>query len=153
MTTHLFLLTHSLLFLWNHLHFFITQGMVDPGELVTSTLKREFLEETLNSGHQLSEEEKDALHTRLTSWMSSERAKIIYKGLVENDPRNTDNAWMETVVSHFHDERGDTFASLALRAGDDAREVKWMDVSNQLDLYADHKHFIHLVAQQTDCHW
>ena len=24
-----------------------------------------------------------------------------------DDPRNTDNAWMETVVLHFHDEAGD----------------------------------------------
>ena len=23
------------------------------------------------------------------------------------DPRNTDNAWMETVAIHFHDEKGD----------------------------------------------
>lgn len=127
--------------------------MVDPGELVTSTLRREFLEETLDSGHQLSEEAKDALQAQLTEWMSPAFAKIIFKGLVANDPRNTDNAWMETVVSHFHDENGDTFASLPLKAGDDARDVKWIDASNQLDLYADHKHFIHLVAQRIDCHW
>ena len=30
----------------------------------------------------------------------------IYRGYVD-DPRNTDNAWMETVVMHFHDESGE----------------------------------------------
>ena len=30
----------------------------------------------------------------------------IYRGYVD-DPRNTDNAWMETVVINFHDEIGD----------------------------------------------
>ena len=30
----------------------------------------------------------------------------IYRGYVD-DPRNTDNAWMETVVMHFHDECGE----------------------------------------------
>ena len=29
----------------------------------------------------------------------------LYKGYVD-DPRNTDNAWMETVVVNFHDEDG-----------------------------------------------
>lgn len=126
--------------------------MVDAGELVSNTLKREFLEETLN-GNELSDLEKQQLQQRLDKWMSSECATIMYKGIVESDPRNTDNAWMETVVSHFHDEHGDTFSSLPLKAGDDARDVKWMDISRQLDLYADHKHFIHLIAQSVNCHW
>lgn len=29
----------------------------------------------------------------------------VYKGYVD-DPRNTDNAWMETVAVNFHDELG-----------------------------------------------
>jgi len=29
----------------------------------------------------------------------------VYKGYVD-DPRNTDNAWMETVAVNFHDESG-----------------------------------------------
>lgn len=29
----------------------------------------------------------------------------LYRGYVD-DPRNTDNAWMETVVMNFHDEQG-----------------------------------------------
>lgn len=29
----------------------------------------------------------------------------MYKGYVD-DPRNTDNAWMETVAVNFHDESG-----------------------------------------------
>lgn len=32
----------------------------------------------------------------------------IYKGYVD-DPRNTDNAWMETVAFNFHDENGTVF--------------------------------------------
>lgn len=30
----------------------------------------------------------------------------VYKGYVD-DPRNTDNSWMETVAVNFHDETGD----------------------------------------------
>lgn len=32
----------------------------------------------------------------------------VYKGYVD-DPRNTDNAWMETVAVNFHDEKGLSF--------------------------------------------
>lgn len=35
----------------------------------------------------------------------------VYKGYVD-DPRNTDNAWMETVAMNFHDDDGSVFAQL-----------------------------------------
>ena len=31
--------------------------------------------------------------------------------IITKDPRNTDNAWIETVALHFHDEKGDKVAS------------------------------------------
>lgn len=40
----------------------------------------------------------------------------IYKGYVD-DPRNTDNAWMETVAINFHDETGDQISQFPLSAG------------------------------------
>ena len=45
-----------------------------------------------------------------------------------DDPRNTDNAWMETTAYHFHcsNELG---ALLQLRAGDDAGQVTWLDIN------------------------
>ena len=40
----------------------------------------------------------------------------MYSGYVD-DPRNTDNAWMETVVYNFHDETGEYVGQLHLHAG------------------------------------
>ena len=40
----------------------------------------------------------------------------IYRGYVD-DPRNTDNAWMETVAMNFHDKDGDSVAKFNLHAG------------------------------------
>ena len=40
----------------------------------------------------------------------------IYRGYVD-DPRNTDNAWMETIAMNFHDNRGDSVAKFKLHAG------------------------------------
>ncbi|XP_013007406.1 ADP-ribose pyrophosphatase, mitochondrial isoform X2 [Cavia porcellus] len=76
----------------------------------------------------------------------------IYKGYVD-DPRNTDNAWMETEAVNYHDETGEIMDNLALEAGDDAGKVKWVDISDKLKLYASHAQFIYLVAEKRDAHW
>lgn len=67
--------------------------MVDPGELATATLKREFTEEALDGAEAA---ELAGL------W---QRGQLVYRGYVD-DPRNTDNAWMETVCMNFHDSDG-----------------------------------------------
>ncbi|XP_062964472.1 ADP-ribose pyrophosphatase, mitochondrial isoform X2 [Cynocephalus volans] len=76
----------------------------------------------------------------------------IYKGYVD-DPRNTDNAWMETEAVNYHDETGEIMDNLTLEAGDDAGKVKWVDISEKLKLYASHSQFIKLVAEKRDAHW
>ena len=63
----------------------IPGGMVDPGSNVSKTLVKE-----------LSEEAVDIDENYLTKLF--ETGIILYTGYVENDPRNTDNAWMETCV-------------------------------------------------------
>lgn len=103
----------------------------------------------------------------------------MYKGYVD-DPRNTDNAWMETVAVNFHDESGknsilmkrlykyivlphvfdlvffrlgNSVSELPLQAGDDAGQVSWIDVDSSLDLYANHVHFLETVAKERNTHW
>lgn len=72
---------------------YLSGGMVDAGEKVSATLKREFTEEALDG---VNDEQLDSLWTKGTE---------IYKGYVD-DPRNTDNSWMETVAVNFHDDSG-----------------------------------------------
>nr|XP_042113684.1 ADP-ribose pyrophosphatase, mitochondrial isoform X2 [Peromyscus maniculatus bairdii] len=128
----------------------IPGGMVDPGEKISATLKREFGEEALNS-LQKSSAEKREIEEKLHTLFSQEHL-VIYKGYVD-DPRNTDNAWMETEAVNYHDETGETMDNLTLEAGDDAGKVKWVDISDQLKLYASHSQFIKLVAEKRDAHW
>ena len=40
----------------------------------------------------------------------------VYRGYVD-DPRNTDNSWMETIAYHFHDEDGTSVGQFNLHAG------------------------------------
>ncbi|XP_063242710.1 ADP-ribose pyrophosphatase, mitochondrial [Bacillus rossius redtenbacheri] len=122
-------------------------GMVDPGEQVTTTLKREFMEEALNSLGSRSAIQSEKMIDEFFAG-----GKVIFKGYVD-DHRNTDNAWIETVASNFHDEQGTCVGVLPFCAGDDAVNVRWMDVDRNLSLYASHIDLIHRVAELHNCHW
>ncbi|KAG3264502.1 hypothetical protein H1C71_000786 [Ictidomys tridecemlineatus] len=128
----------------------IPGGMVDPGEKISTTLKREFGEEAMNS-LQKSRIERQELEKDLHRLFSQEHF-VVYKGYVD-DPRNTDNAWIETEAVNYHDETGEIMDSVPLRAGDDAKEVKWVDINDKLKLYASHSQFIQLVAEKRGAHW
>jgi ADP-ribose pyrophosphatase len=100
-------------------------GMVDEGEQIATTVARELSEET---GAQL----------------SFEGATTIFTGVVD-DPRNTDNAWLETTVLHKHLTEAEQRA-MTLQAGDDARAVSWVDVNQQLlaTMYASDGDYVRL---------
>ncbi|XP_028842642.1 ADP-ribose pyrophosphatase, mitochondrial [Denticeps clupeoides] len=128
----------------------IPGGMVDPGERVSVTLQREFSEEALNS-LEASAREKEQLQQHISQLFSSPGLQV-YIGYVD-DPRNTDNAWMETVAVNFHDEPGTSVSLLPLHPGDDAGLVSWMDVDSAQRLYASHSHFLETVAKNRHAHW
>jgi ADP-ribose pyrophosphatase YjhB (NUDIX family)/inosine-uridine nucleoside N-ribohydrolase len=100
-------------------------GMVDEGEEIAITVARELCEET---GAEL----------------SFEGATTVFTGVVD-DPRNTDNAWMETTVLHRHLTAAEQGA-MKLRAGDDARAVHWANVDHKLlsSMYASHGDYVRL---------
>ena len=110
-------------------------GMVDFGERVSATVQREFQEEALNIDQATLQTFKADLDTMF------EQGEDLYRGYVD-DPRNTDNAWMETVAVLFR--CSDTLAShIVLNAGDDAQKMQWMKCdpsSTQFQaLYASHQ--------------
>ncbi|XP_072376575.1 ADP-ribose pyrophosphatase, mitochondrial [Diabrotica undecimpunctata] len=127
----------------------IPGGMVDPGEKVNETLQREFQEEALNS-LQTSKEQAERDAQIIKDFFKT--GVEIYKGYVD-DPRNTDNSWMETVVYNFHDDDGRHVGKFNLTAGDDAQNVTWMDVDRNIDLYASHSNFIKAVVDKLGSHW
>jgi len=97
----------------------IPGGMVDKGEEVSKTLARELQEETgvvldMGEGH------------------------LIYQGYID-DPRNTDNAWMETTAKHLH-LPPETADRMNLQAGSDAKAVRWLPLVPETvkNLYASH---------------
>uniref|UniRef100_A0A158R4G5 Serine/arginine-rich splicing factor 2 n=1 Tax=Syphacia muris TaxID=451379 RepID=A0A158R4G5_9BILA len=92
----------------------IPGGMIEPNETALQAAKREFTEETLNIEKEFNLE---------SLWASG---RSIYKGYVD-DPRNTDNSWMETEVFNFHD-KNNILNNINFKAGDDAVNVRWLDM-------------------------
>ena len=119
-------------------------GMVDVGESVSVTVRREFAEE---AGNHLADPVLHARFKMLTDRLFSS-GQVVYRGYVD-DPRNTDNAWMETTAFHFHCD-AEMGALLPLHAGDDAADVTWLDVDDAderyVGLYASHKQWVDQVA-------
>ena len=93
--------------------FKFTKGMCDPGESISLTLKREFMEEAANSTEK-NEHSKAIIEKKLDAIFS--KGELVYKGYVD-DPRNTDNAWMETQCFNFHDDDGRLLKDFKLEAG------------------------------------
>lgn len=124
-------------------------GMVDFGEVVSTTLKREFMEEAMDL---LSKSDEDALKIEKEIEEVFKTGIEIFRGYVD-DPRNTDNAWMETIATLFHDDKGIHVGMLKLHAGDDAVGVKWVDLDRSLQLYANHISFLEKIAIRLKCHW
>lgn len=100
-------------------------GMTEPGESTAETVARELYEET-------------------GAKLSFDDATVLFVGVVD-DPRNTDNSWMETTVLSKHLSAKDQDA-LTLQAGDDATAVRWINIDNDLlsNMYASHADYVRL---------
>jgi ADP-ribose pyrophosphatase len=101
----------------------IPGGMIDPGEDSLKARNRELAEELSIKKEDL----EDALYESEVS-----------KGYVD-DPRNTDNAWIETTVIHTH-LMFEKAENMIIQAGDDAKDYAWTDVTNENlgNYYANH---------------
>ncbi len=65
----------------------------------------------------------------------------VYKGYVD-DPRNTDNAWIESHSINYHDSLGSSFSMFPLRAsmeGGESTHAEWITLDRNLDLYGNHE--------------
>eukprot|EP00298_Acanthocystis_sp_HF-20_P004326 c14662_g3_i1.p1 GENE.c14662_g3_i1~~c14662_g3_i1.p1 ORF type:complete len:304 (+),score=132.98 c14662_g3_i1:80-991(+) len=121
----------------------IPGGMVDPGEAVSATLKREFGEEALNT-LEMSPEELEHVKVLLSELFDPKNGTEVYKGYVD-DGRNTDHSWMETKAVNFHCSP-ELAKRIQLKAGDDATAVSWLEIKRGSEtiekLFASHKEFV-----------
>ncbi|XP_052804145.1 transient receptor potential cation channel subfamily M member-like 2 isoform X2 [Mya arenaria] len=71
----------------------------------------------------------------------------IYEGYAD-DPRNTDNAWLETKAFNYHDDEGDILRFFSLRAGENVSLASWLTVSHKLAMHGSHLYLVKLAAER-----
>ena len=125
-------------------------GMVDTGEKAMKTAGREFLEEAM-SIIQANPEERKVVEDKLKDLF--ENGVKVWDGVI-GDHRNSDNAWMESVAYHFHDESG-VLNQMQLKAGDDAIDVGWFKVNKSLErvIAGAHLMMIRKAAERLNVSW
>lgn len=147
-------------------------GMIDPGESPQEAAVRELCEEALvgtgvdEARLLLQQLQSSSAPAAGDDHGSSRWPHQLFTGYVD-DPRNTDNSWMETVAFHWHlscqsavssPPSGDRISvggtdELPLCSGSDAVDVCWKPVSRQLKMYASHGNLLKLTVDLLGAQW
>lgn len=109
---------------------------------VHDLLKERFAQEVFGN---LMDEEGTKINEKIEKLFRN--GQEIYKGYAD-DPRNTDNAWLETIAFNYHDDTGEILSKSTLRAGANAFGVTWHTVSSKTPLYAGHMVYLQRVAKR-----
>ncbi|XP_059152108.1 transient receptor potential cation channel subfamily M member-like 2 isoform X2 [Physella acuta] len=115
-------------------------GICEPDVSPWSVLKTDFKESSENSPVNKEEIEKGLADL-------SQSGVEVYRGYAD-DPRNTDNAWIETRVVNYHDKDGKVLQHVILKAREAVHAVTWQTVSSSLTLHGAHAYFLKLVADR-----
>ncbi|XP_013398789.1 transient receptor potential cation channel subfamily M member 2 [Lingula anatina] len=118
----------------------IPGGIIQPGQNVLDCLRMEFAEEAMGEDAADSSQRKNEKLEQLI-----QKGQKVYEGYAD-DPRNTDNAWLETTAYNYHDEEGKILETLNLKAGASVEHVAWQPVSSKIQLYGGHLNTLRQVA-------
>jgi hypothetical protein len=126
-----------------------TGGFVDNGDTTKNTLQKEFEEEALRL-EDMTPTEIDNMRADLRDLFTH---GVLVAQIYSQDPRNTDNAWVETSAVMYHDETGNWTSKVKVNAGDDASKARWKMLHSGLKLYASHRALVHAVVKSKHAYW
>ncbi|XP_060577769.1 transient receptor potential cation channel subfamily M member-like 2 isoform X4 [Ruditapes philippinarum] len=118
-------------------------AILPPGAKPADHLQADFTDEAMGS-LEGSSNEKVVRKKMNKIWKKGVK---IYEGYAD-DPRNTDNAWIETTAISYHDEDGAAFSQCNLRAGERAELVTWLTGSHKVTLHGSHLYLVKLAAER-----
>ena len=105
-----------------------------------------FSEDVLNSGlSNITEHGDSELDLRELYFTADYYVSSFFSYLVFHLP----NQYLSVL---FHDDEGHQVGQFEFKAGDDAKALKWMDIDDELSLYASHKNFLMLAANRLGGH-
>lgn len=76
-----------------------------------------------------------------------EKAKTVLPQIYSHDPRNTDNAWIETTAVHIHDDNN-LGIEWPLRG-----DMQWLMAHKGMELFASHAALVEMAAIKKDAYW
>ncbi|XP_041118797.1 transient receptor potential cation channel subfamily M member 2 [Polyodon spathula] len=113
----------------------------------------------LQLGETLPKRLKQLLNTKLQEEVQSMlgAATKVYEGYVD-DPRNTDNAWVETTAINIHFDNTkhsvlEYLNTMCLQDSNTDISVRWQVVDQKIPLYGNHKDILQKVAQIHNAHY
>ncbi|XP_029463784.1 transient receptor potential cation channel subfamily M member 2-like [Rhinatrema bivittatum] len=113
-------------------HWALPGGSLEPGEMLPRKLKQILRQE---------------FWAQFRSLLN--RGTEVYRGYVD-DPRNTDNAWIETIAINVHFEDQDDLELEELNSHlysyDPDVSIRWQVVDQKIPLYANHKEILQQAA-------
>lgn len=111
-------------------------GMIEAGQTVPDALRAELTQEAVRESNAV-----DKLFAECD-------CGLVYRGWVD-DFRNTDNAWMETTVHHFH-ATDEIRRDLQLHVTDteEIKAVRWHKMEEVTRMYASHMDWLHIVLMK-----
>ncbi|XP_029463786.1 transient receptor potential cation channel subfamily M member 2 [Rhinatrema bivittatum] len=113
-------------------HWALPGGSLEPGEMLPRKLKQILRQE---------------FWAQFRSLLN--RGTEVYRGYVD-DPRNTDNAWIETIAINVHFEDQDDLEleelNSHLHSYDPEVSIRWQVVDQKIPLYANHKEILQQAA-------
>lgn len=125
-------------------------GLIEINSDELITLQKQLLEEALNLEFDLPPEVVVRYQEKIGAAFVNKT--LIYRGYVEN-PRNTDNAWIESTVFHVHDEEYISVATLPLPLEEESDRPMWRDVDFSLPLFPGYYELVKKIASNMKAHW
>ncbi|KAK3605984.1 hypothetical protein CHS0354_019664 [Potamilus streckersoni] len=125
----------------------LPESILTPGHPPTKHLKIKFSDEALNLFGDNRQQKKEIKKQKENIL---KKGKLIHKGYAD-DPRNTDNAWVESTVYLYQDkEHVLRHFSFKLKATTPDLPATWLTASSKLSLHGAHGYFLKLVAEMLD---
>ena len=131
------------------MEFLIPVSMADAGSAPLYTATQEFIEDAVVSSNLDDRSSQQALKMG-DLFFQAGNGQEVYRGYVD-DNLNTDNAWLETIVAHYHDESGVSLGKLPLGNGDDS--LCWIEVSADTKLAERFVKILRKIVRHLNAHW
>ncbi|KAK3579277.1 hypothetical protein CHS0354_033355 [Potamilus streckersoni] len=121
----------------------LPESILVPGHSPTENLKIKFSDEALSL---MGEDRIQMKKLKQEMKKILKKGKLIYKGYAD-DPRNTDNAWVESTVYLYRDKKY-VLRLFSIKAAASGLQTTWVIASSELPLHGAHSYFLMLVAEK-----